>query len=356
MNYSRATRVGLITISLLIAIVPLLSLANSHPDERYVPTCPNLARNLSFGSRGQDVTELQTFLIAEGDLAAGNNTGYFGRMTEAAVKSWQAKNGVVSSGTPSTTGFGAVGPRTRAKIASLCGGVGAQPQTSMNIDLDKHRYGEGQFRATIKATAPLKVHFTAHPVGQGLYYIGFGDTFSSDPHRSPEVTCTANVFCAPISASHTYTNAGTYYAGLVREYDAGYPQGSVIDSAADVIITLTGADPSRLAASPSGGSAPLEVVFTASVPVNQGLKCTAMLDGTYSCPAIVIATTKVVFGDGEEYRLTCKESDADPQTGHCLGPHALTHTYREAGTYVAKLLHGYGYDEKILGEVVVTVR
>lgn len=84
--------------------------------------CPNLYRNLSFGSRGSDVIELQNFLIAQGDLEYGNNTGYFGRMTEAAVKNWQAKNGVVSSGTPSTTGYDAVGPRTRAKIASVCGG------------------------------------------------------------------------------------------------------------------------------------------------------------------------------------------------------------------------------------------
>lgn len=310
--------------------------------------CPNLTRNLSFGSRGSDVIELQTFLIAQGDLATGNNTGYFGRMTEAAVKSWQAKNGVVSNGTPSTTGYGFVGPKTRAKVANLCGDTVAQPQTSMNIDLDKYRYGEGQFRATIKATAPLKVSYTAHTVGQGRYYIGFGDTFSSDPHRSPEVTCTANAVCAPISASHTYTNAGTYYAGLVREYDGGYPQGSVIDSTADVIITLTGADPSRLAASPSGGSMPLQVVFTASVPVNQGLKCTDV-----GCPAIIIPGTKIIFGDGEEFPLACKESDADPQTGLCLGPHMLTHTYRAAGTYTAKLLHGD--DERALGEVVITV-
>ncbi len=83
------------------------------------------ARNLSFGSRGQDVVELQNFLIAQGDLAAGNNTGYFGKLTEAAVKSFQKRNDIVSSGTPKTTGYGAVGPKTRAKIARVCAGSGS---------------------------------------------------------------------------------------------------------------------------------------------------------------------------------------------------------------------------------------
>ncbi len=93
-------------------------------------TCPKLTRNLSFGSRGADVTALQNFLIAEGDLAVGNNTGYFGRLTEAAVKKWQSRNGVVSSGTPRTTGYGAVGPRTRAAIARVCGSRGSTQSTS----------------------------------------------------------------------------------------------------------------------------------------------------------------------------------------------------------------------------------
>ncbi|MEK7155869.1 MAG: peptidoglycan-binding domain-containing protein, partial [Patescibacteria group bacterium] len=101
MNTSLLARISFTTLALLLAFAPVFASASA---------CPNLYRNLSFGSRGNDVTELQTFLIAQGDLAAGNNTGYFGRMTESAVKSWQAKNGVVSSGTAATTGYGAVGP------------------------------------------------------------------------------------------------------------------------------------------------------------------------------------------------------------------------------------------------------
>ncbi|MBI5458077.1 peptidoglycan-binding protein [Candidatus Kaiserbacteria bacterium] len=83
-------------------------------------TCPNLTRNLSFGSRGQDVVELQSFLIAQGFLATGNNTGNFYSLTEAAVKQFQCRNNLVCSGTRETTGWGNVGPKTRAKIQQVC--------------------------------------------------------------------------------------------------------------------------------------------------------------------------------------------------------------------------------------------
>ena len=82
--------------------------------------CPNLYRNISFGMRGQDIAALQNFLIAGGYLATGNNTGYYGRLTQAAIQRWQSSYGIVSSGTPSTTGYGAVGPRTRAAIGAFC--------------------------------------------------------------------------------------------------------------------------------------------------------------------------------------------------------------------------------------------
>ena len=100
----------LLSLGLALLLSPLFASAAS---------CPSLTRNLSFGSRGQDVVELQNFLISQGDLAAGNTSGYFGKMTVAAVKKWQVRNGVVSSGTPSTTGYGAVGPKTRLKLNAL---------------------------------------------------------------------------------------------------------------------------------------------------------------------------------------------------------------------------------------------
>jgi len=64
--------------------------------------------DLTVGSTGADVTALQNTLIANGDLASGLNTGYFGALTKAGVMKWQSSVGV-----PST---GYVGPLSRAKL------------------------------------------------------------------------------------------------------------------------------------------------------------------------------------------------------------------------------------------------
>ncbi len=86
-------------------------------------TCPNFYRNLWVGSRGSDVANLQRFLKLTGDFNYPEITYYFGPATQRAVQKWQARNGVISYGTPSSTGYGVVGPATRAKIARVCGGV-----------------------------------------------------------------------------------------------------------------------------------------------------------------------------------------------------------------------------------------
>lgn len=79
---------------------------------------PALTRDLSFGSRGDDVALLQRFLTETGDYTYGEITGYFGSVTETAVKRYQSRLGIVLSGSPATTGYGTVGPRTRASIVA----------------------------------------------------------------------------------------------------------------------------------------------------------------------------------------------------------------------------------------------
>lgn len=66
-------------------------------------------RNLTLGSRGEDVGELQKILIAGGFLNIATPTNYFGQLTRTAVAKWQAKNGL-----PATGYFG---PLSRAFLA-----------------------------------------------------------------------------------------------------------------------------------------------------------------------------------------------------------------------------------------------
>lgn len=82
--------------------------------------CPNLTRNFSRGSRGADVMQLQQFLISQNFLAVDSATGFYGALTESAVKQFQCQKMSICSGSPASNGYGAVGPRTRAAIVSVC--------------------------------------------------------------------------------------------------------------------------------------------------------------------------------------------------------------------------------------------
>ena len=76
-----------------------------------------IGRNLSRGSLGSDVELLQRALHARGYYPEAIFSGYYGPLTEEAVKRFQQAERIVSSGTPSTTGYGAVGPKTRQVLA-----------------------------------------------------------------------------------------------------------------------------------------------------------------------------------------------------------------------------------------------
>jgi hypothetical protein len=83
-------------------------------------TAPNFfTKNLAPGSTGTDVTALQDFLVKDGDYPQAIITGYYGSLTEAAVKTFQSKYGIVNYGSPSTTGYGTVGPKTRGKMNEI---------------------------------------------------------------------------------------------------------------------------------------------------------------------------------------------------------------------------------------------
>lgn len=78
------------------------------------------------GSEGENVRWLQKALnklgytiASQGDGSPGSETTYFGPATENALKRFQAAQGIVSSGTPESTGYGAFGPSTRAKMNAV---------------------------------------------------------------------------------------------------------------------------------------------------------------------------------------------------------------------------------------------
>ncbi len=60
--------------------------------------CERIETNLSRGRHGGDVEKLQRFLVSQGLAASSTVTGSFGPMTEKALKQFQKKNGILSSG------------------------------------------------------------------------------------------------------------------------------------------------------------------------------------------------------------------------------------------------------------------
>src|SRR3989344_3269611 len=88
-----------------------------------VPASLLSSGNLTVGSKGAAVMDLQKFLNGAGFVVAasgagsvGNETDYFGSLTRVALGKWQAANGV-------SPAAGYFGPVTRAKLATVSGGV-----------------------------------------------------------------------------------------------------------------------------------------------------------------------------------------------------------------------------------------
>ena len=80
-------------------------------------SCATLSGDIGEGDQGQNVSDLQDFLKQDSSIyPEGVVTGYFGHLTEEAIQRFQEKHDIVATGTPDTTGFGIVGPRTREEI------------------------------------------------------------------------------------------------------------------------------------------------------------------------------------------------------------------------------------------------
>lgn len=80
-------------------------------------------KDLMPGMTDPDVKALQQYLNAHGfvvsmsgDGSTGNETAFFGPKTTQALQAMQRQAGLVSSGTPTTTGYGRFGPLTRAWV------------------------------------------------------------------------------------------------------------------------------------------------------------------------------------------------------------------------------------------------
>ncbi|MDO8572472.1 MAG: peptidoglycan-binding protein [bacterium] len=101
------------TLSLFSPTLPP-SIVNILPS----PVFPHLTGPFGIGMNNAQVRTLQEILKHEGSFT-GEATGYYGTITQKAVETFQTKYNLVTTGSPSTTGYGLAGPATRAKLNSL---------------------------------------------------------------------------------------------------------------------------------------------------------------------------------------------------------------------------------------------
>ncbi len=180
--------------------------------------CVNLSYNLAQddddASKGGEVTELQEFLVATRDLTmpTGVAMGFFGPATERAVQKYQARKGIVSSGTPDSSGYGTVGTRTRASMSCTPGSTTGGGSTTTGSSTPSN----AQFVVSaFSGAAPLTVQFTAKQATNATdYSVDFGDGTSDATLE--RATCATGVTACGYKTSHTYNSNGTYTAKLLR--------------------------------------------------------------------------------------------------------------------------------------------
>lgn len=315
------------------------------PAATATPNCPTPVRTLTIGSQGSDVTSLQEYLTRTGDYTYGTATGYFGGVTQAAVKRWQARNNVVSSGSPATTGFGVVGPKTRAQLRTSCNGDVTNelprqnppsngggytnelpkvtpPSTGTGVAPGGTTSGSGSsgngwdadsnvlFSASpTSGTSPLRVTFFSSKLdASGGYIIDYGDGSNSGKISASNA--------GTLVSTHTYSSAGTYTA-TIQPYYACMWQSSEVSCllairpiAESITIHVSGTSNAvSFSASPTSGNEPLTVQFSAKN---------------------LSASTKYIidYGDNE---------NSGAITPSNIGSLTKSHKYTVPGTYTATI-------------------
>lgn len=290
----------------------------------YSASCPLVGRSLKLGLRGDDVTRLQEFLARDSEVyPEAQVTGYFGALTQSAVQKWQAKYNIVSSGTPDSTGYGVVGPRTAAAISIICSG-GSINGISASASSAAPTVGGFITVTPVSGSAPLTVSViatvnTANSCAGAIYNLDFGDT--TNPVSIPVEA--GNCDQIKQTYPHTYQYGGNYTIKLSAQGHSTTANISVTGPAAPAPPVFTpGLPRESFSAYPTTGSAPLTVTFSGIVNSNNYGFCLGGCVDTMD------------YGDG-----TLDNVQLPASVGGWLN-YRLTHTYTQPGGYRATLYQG----------------
>lgn len=186
--------------------------------------CVRLASNVSLGMRdtktGGSVYLLQQFLRSTGDYTYPELTGYFGVATQSALQRFQTRAGIVSSGTAATTGYGAAGPRTRARIESeSCGAaLPTLPSIPTIPPLVSSAASCTINGSTIKSGGSIQLYsVSAAPTGQNCSAFAATRTCTNgvlsgtDVHKYSSCSSTQTRFCTVGSLTMAHNESRAFY-------------------------------------------------------------------------------------------------------------------------------------------------
>ncbi len=159
--------------SVCSAAVTIPGTSNQQP----APLMPSTGRSPIFtnalfpGMQGPDVRTLQQLFASDAALyPEAIVNGFYGALTEAAVRRFQAKYGIVTTGTPSTTGYGVVGPLTLAKLNEVFGNLSVSTTTPAmtSVTFPRNLRVRSRGEDVRQLQMYLNVHgFTVSAVGAG---------------------------------------------------------------------------------------------------------------------------------------------------------------------------------------------
>lgn len=193
-----------VTTALIIALSLFANVATAATASSI--SCPLAGSSLKKGSSGDAVSRLQKFLAEDpGVYPEAIVSGTFGSLTEAAVKRWQVKFNILTSGTPDTNGFGTIGPRTVATMITQCSGSIQRPLAAAPA------LGAYITASPIAGYAPLLVSAqitvnTANVCGGAVYTINYGDGTGNYQITVPPNTCRQ----ITQTLGHTYKDIGNF--------------------------------------------------------------------------------------------------------------------------------------------------
>lgn len=285
------------------------------------------SRALAQGATGDDVKQLQEFLKTfTGSYPDGSITGYFGPLTETAVKKFQAQNGIES--------VGIVGPKTQDKLNVLAAAIPTTQTTTSPTPIMSATPVTSSGQTTTVPASPATPSAVPYP-GTEVQTLPTARTMpatSATLCRTPigvQIQPDVVTVLSP-NGGEKWQVGGTY----TIKYSARDTVGNkalliYLEKGYDAPTTKTGANSSQLI----GVTTNLEsYTYTVSTNVQawpglgSNYKITVMVEGSYSsCGAVSYigdssdATFSIVAGQGNAPAVTTPTGSATSYGGSTSG-------------------------------------